>query len=556
MKTLKKIATLILFAGLTISAMSQSLVTGSQDFCEGSVYPIKLEDVVGLGLSAGGGSWAEVTPTDNNVVIDANPSNIFLGIDRRPGTYVFVFTPKNNPCLDNDDRAVVTINIYPLPTAVSHLLILCAGSPFDFDLSSLISQEVLDAYTVSYKDESGDALASSIININTEGEFNYSYHISGNGDDVCVDYADISLAVVAIGVADQVDFTEGLSYCAANLPATVNLNQKLGLSAKDGSWSAASGAPTITKGVVALAGASHGNYVYTYNYEDCDGNAKTKDFTIAISEDLSTSFKDVSQDYCKTMSPVMSVDLMDLLGVGFPNSVGTWSEVSVSSPVDVVDGLFEMSDARSGEYIYRFTVSNAVDLCGVSGLYADVTLNIFDNNETLDGEVQLCKANIESGSSIDLAEFMQSLPVNGTWCDLDGTALSGSTADVSALGLGIYSYKYVFDGGPCGEGSVQLLVVVTDMLTNFKDKTKSYCISDDGSDHIDLDQVLALGNVAGTWENTSNVTNFNNSTNVFNGRDEGLGEYIFTFTAAGDGCGISAGDKVVITIKITDDLAL
>ncbi|MFV0291540.1 MAG: hypothetical protein ACK5IJ_11700 [Mangrovibacterium sp.] len=554
---MKSLQYILVTAALVLGAnqlFAQQEIRGTHNMCEGTVFPLKLDDVVGLGLSGGGGSWAEVSAADNSVVLDNQVSNVFLGVDRIPGTYEFVFTPKGNPCLGDDDRAIATIVIWSKPTPVSHMVILCAGTTLSFDLSTLLKQEVKDSYTIAYKDEAGTSLPSSTVDINAEGEYKYTYHLSAS-DNPCVDQEEIVLNVVAIGVADVVDFTAGLQYCAATLPETVNLNAKLGLTADDGVWVAPEGAPAITNGIVALAGAAHGIYDYTYEYKDCEGASKTKTFTIDIEEDLSTSFNNVTKDYCKTISASGTIDLMDVLGVGFPNSVGVWSEVSASSTVDVADGIFELVDSRLGSYTYRFTVSEAVDLCGVGGLSADVTLNIFDNSEILDGEVQLCASNLESGSSLDLAEYMKNIPAGGSWKKADGTVITGSTADVSSLALGVHLYNYTFNGGPCGDGEAQLIVVVTDMLTNFKDKTKSYCLTDEGADKIDLDQILGVGNVEGTWENTSHATNYNTTSHVFDGKSEGVGTYTFTFTATGEGCGVSIGDKVVITIKVTESLA-
>ena len=118
----------------------------------------------------------------------------------------------------------------------------------------------------------------------------------------------------------------------------------------------------------------------------------------------------------------------------------------------------------------------------------------------------------------------------------------------------MYDYQYVFNSGPCGNGSAKLLVVVTDVLTNFKDKTKAFCLTDHGADQINLVRELGVGNISGTWENTDGATNFNATNRVFDGRTEGVGTYRFTFTAGEDACGISAGDQVVITIEITEDL--
>ncbi|MFV0590680.1 MAG: hypothetical protein ACK5M7_04795 [Draconibacterium sp.] len=544
---------LILGLGSLSTISAQQIISGELELCEGQVLPVKLEDVVGLGLSAGGGSWHEVSEVDSSLIVEENVSNIFLGIDRLPGTYKFLFVPSNNPCLNDDDRALATIQILPTPKPISHFVALCSDQTVDLDLSTLIAKELTDMYPdISYIDGDGNILSSSVIPIDSEGELLFSYKLNSIG--ACVDSAAIILSVISNGIAGSIDFDSSLAFCQSAVPDFLNLNAELGLTGKDGNWEAVAGSPSIVEGIVDLIGATVGDYEYTYKWNDCNDLEQNRSFTISITDDLSPVFVDVEHGVCKTVSTGGFIDLMDIIGVGLPANAGVWTEVSSASPVDVADGIFEIADSRTGKYEYKFTVGNAVELCGIQGNSVVVTLDIYDNSEVLDGEVQLCYANLVSGTMLDLNEFMPGISVGGTWHDTNGAAMSGSTIDEGALGLGVFSYEYSFPSGPCGDGSANLLVVVTDMLTNLKNKTKSYCLTDDGSDSIDLDQILGVGNVPGSWENTSNVSNYDDSSHVFDGKTEGVGTYNFTFTAAEGACGINENDQVIITIIITDDL--
>lgn len=546
----------LLFA-LGSYAQTGVIVTGSYDMCEGEVLPVKLDDIVSLGLSAGGGSWHEVNPADNSV-IEENVSNVFLGINRLPGTYKFIFVPKNNPCMEDEDRAEATINIMEIPKLVNHYITLCSGETINFDLATLISQSLKDEYAITYKDANGNALASSSISIDTEGELFFTYELAAGTSGLCVNKAPIVLSVISDNMAAGLTFDEGLAFCVTAVPQSLNLNEELGLTGKDGTWEATGGAPAVTGGVISLTNVAVGNYVYTYKWTDCSGAEQTNPFTVSITDDLSSDFVDAERDICKTINSNGFIVLLDVIGVGLPANSGVWTvETDVDgTAIDVADGIFEIEDSRVGQYVYRYTVSNAVDLCGIQGKSATVTLNVYDSGEVLDGEVQLCKANLTPGTSLDLTAFMPNMPAGGTWYDLDGTtALAGSSIDAGSLNIGVYSYRYEFASGPCGNGDANLLVVVTDVLTNFKDKTKSYCLTDTGADQIELNTILGIGNIEGTWTNTDNAMNFDNTSNVFNGAAEGLGEYNFTFKATVDGCGVNAGDEVVITIIITDDLA-
>ncbi len=535
-------------------AQTGSTVTGSYEMCEGEVLPVKLDDIVNLGLSAGGGSWNEVDPT-NDAMIEEDVSNVFLGINRLPGTYKFVFVPSNNPCMEDEDRAEATIEILEIPKPLNHYVTLCSGETVNFDLATLIPESLKNNYTISYKDADGNALASSSISIDAEGELTYLYKLGG-ASGLCTDSAYIAISVISDDMAAGLTFDDGLAFCVTAVPESLNLNDELGLTGKSGTWEATGGAPAITAGVIDLSNAVIGDYVYNYKWTDCSGAEQTNPFTVSITDDLSTDFVDAQRDICKTINSNGFIDLMDVIGVGLPVNLGDWTvEAAVDgTAIDVADGIFEIADSRVGQYIYRYTVNNAVELCGIENTSATVTLNVFDSGEVLDGEVQLCRANLTAGTSLDLAGFMQDLPAGGTWYDLDGTALAGSSIDEGDLKSKVNKYNYEFASGPCGNGNAKLLVVVTDVLTNFKDKTKKYCLTDAGADAIDLDAILGVGNIDGTWANDDSATNFNSTTNVFDGAAEGEGEYNFTFTAADEGCGVNAGDKVTIKIIITEDL--
>lgn len=535
-------------------------VEGSTTICDDAVVPVKLDDIVGLALSAGGGSWAEVDPADDSVIAE-NVSNIFLGIDRLPGVYKFIFTPKNNPCMLDDDRAIVTITVVSVPRALNHYVALCEGEPVSLDLTTLLSETVTNSYGVTnikFYDEDDVELASSIVNYTTEGEYHYTYSVPANSAS-CATSAPIAVSVVSYGVSDNIEFNDSVTYCITEMPETVNLHAKLGFTSSVGTWSTTSGLSVSSEGIATLTGASaENNYLFTYSYKNCDNEDKNFPFIISITADLSSSYDaiDDTTQICKTINSAGFVNLMDVIGLDLPNTAGSWHVQKEVSPVDVADGIFEIADARAGEYTYTFKVSNAVDICAIAG-EATVTVNVFDSGEVLDGEVQLCTANMSG--TIDLNEFMPSLPAGGVWSDNETAITDDSAFDISSLTLGVHSLTYTFDAGPCGAAEAQLLVVVSDVITNFKNKTKKYCLTDEGTDAIDLDQVLGVGNIAGTW--TTSAPHFDETTHVFNGREAGINadgtdaSYTFTFTASESGCGVEAGQEVVITIIITEDLS-
>lgn len=561
MKMIKKIvvALAVVLSLTTSSAMAQNVI-GETTICEGRATPLKLDEVAGLALSAGGGYWTEVSAIDN-AIIQERVSNVLVAVDLLPGDYKFIFTPTNNPCMDDADRAVVTIHILPIAKAINHYVVLCDGETISLDLKSLLSPALTAMYSgFEFKDSKGVVLTSSTVSFSTKGDFIYTYSITDAGASDCQSSAKIAINVVSQELGDKLDLPTEVAYCINAVPAAINLNTALGFSGKEGVWAATGSAPAPVGGIVSFPTPEIGDYAYTYTYTNCSGTSVTLPFTIKITDDLTSDFVDGSTEVCKTIASNGFIDLMSVLGVNLPETAGSWRVVQEASPVDVADGIFEMAEARVGTYVYRFEVSNAADdLCAIANGAAEVTIKISDSGEVLDGEVQLCKANL-SGVTLNMNEFMRSLPSGGTWYDVDGTTvINGDAFDVSGLNLGVYSYTYKFDGGTCGEGEASLLVVVTDMLTNFKDKTVKFCLTDDGADAIDLDQLLAIGGISGVWTATadSNATTQNptlDANNVFNGRDAGVGIYYFEFKSSEDACGIQIDDTSMITVIITEDL--
>jgi hypothetical protein len=550
----------MLFVALLTSSVvfAQDVVKGSLDVCGYNVHPIDLsEDVVGLGLSAGGGKWYKVSNPDSyeseltelNVV-----SNILLAIDLQPGEYYYVFVPDNNPCLDDKDRAIATINILESPESISHTIALCSDEELDFDLASLVSPLLKEKYpSMKFKDEGGKELASSTIAIagNDSGEMIYTYHL-GNATASCTDMAHIVLNVMRDGTAEGVVREDKLAFCMNAVPKKLNLNKEFGITMTGGSWSTEGTAPAPNGGVIDLSAVTAPvNFVYKYSYSGGSCGAAGEDvYTIVITDNLSDHFKDASREICKAANPNGHVDLMGILGVDIPNSVGIWTEGHVESPVDVADGYFELADSRAGTYEYTFTVSNsATNLCGITGESAKVTLHIFDNGEVLDAEIQVCSSR---EGNINLAEYMPNLPSSGSW-DGGKIAVSDGSIAASDLQMGVNMFSYTFDGGACSSGTAMLYVTVTDEITSFTDKTLTYCLTDKGADAIDLDQKLGVF-VSGSWSGDQTSTVNWKDGNVFDGRAAGVGEYVFTFKADADSCNINSGDSVTITIKITEDL--
>lgn len=542
-------------------------VTKDTTYCNKDAAVIRLgEDVLGIATSAGGGVWneLEVNGTDTTIVA-TNVSSLFIALNRMPGVYYFEFTAKNNPCMPDGDKALAKITIVENPLSSNVTLLLC-DEAITLNLINYLAPALSDL-TIEFKDEAGTVLTGGTYNVTAdfEGDINFSYTIQDAGY-VCNTAANLTVIVERNVDVSTLPTSDTLNLCQTAIPNQVSLSEILdyyipGAWANDAaSTEGVTTAPTPVADVITLADlditALPAKLVYTLTPSGTCYSGYNPTAVIVITDDLEVSFENVEYDACKTSSPVGYIDLMSLLDVDLPVRSGEWFMVShpEGSAVDIQDGVFEFKDSRVGQYVCNFIISNAATMCGLTGDTAQVTLNIFDSSEALDGEVQLCAA---ATGTLTLSDYIVGLPATGVeWAvgvTSTGTPVVGGSVDVSNLSVGVHAYTYSYAAGPCANAEGVLYVTVADEITNFSDKTIKYCLTDNGSDAIDLNQVLGVFGLAGTWSNDDAAVNFADP--IFDGRAEGVGTYKFTFTAGEDYCSITTGDTVTITVIITEDLA-
>lgn len=555
-------------------AIAQNTVTGTTTVCDTDVRPMKLgEDVVGISLTPTGGTWAEVQPVaPYNAVIENNVSNVFVGIDRQPGKYAFVYTANNNVCMANGDKAIAIIEVLETPKPVNIRVVLCPNETKNVDLNNYISSTLKAKYPsgIVFKNSSGTEIANGIFNITSSfaGVADASYEVSGLTASGCTSSSTINIAVIRDGGSVAGNLSGEKNFCLTAMPSSINLSSELGLAA-NGQWATDGTSLAITtNGIVDLSNVTTAG-VHKYKFtadgtSSCIAAGTLATYTISILEDMSTLItSEGSTTLCKTENPTMRVNLQSLLNISIPANAGEWT-ADASNPantVDVTDGYFEVANAPlAGTYTYKIKVSNAISLCGLENKEGTVKIILEEGGRLVDEEVQICSDNIPT--SLDLSAQISGIQTNTTtWYQADGTTeIPTGKIDPSQLG-GVGTYKYIYKTGSSSgcksEGSLH--ITIEDQITNLKDKTISYCLTDEGSDAIDLDVVLGVVGVPGTWTTAVTGANYNATTHVFNGRAEaGSGPYpktyTFTFTAdSSAGCGL-AGKKATVTVKITDQL--
>lgn len=554
-----------------VVAQSPKTIKKELKVCDTNTRPFSLgERVVGIKLTPRGGSWAEVDPTDTsyNTVIKEGVSNVFVAIDRQPGVYAFVYTAKNNYCMENGDRAVAIVEIVETPKPVHINIVLCPGDTKNINLNDYISSTLKAKYPngIVYEDSNGIALANGVLPISStfEGTTTASYKINELRSN-CNAEATISLNVVRSKEdISSKDLVGEKMFCISALPSSINLNNELGL-AGNGTWTAEGTALAVNNGVVDLSGATEGTHKYKFTFDSsnsCIATGTEANYTLTILKDMTTVIKSEGKlDICKIRNPERKIALQSILNISIPIKAGEWSPNAGNPPnaVDVSDGYFEVANAPEGTYTYTYRISNALDLCGLVNKEATVKIIIENGGRLFDGEVQICSTNVPT--SLDLSTYVAGVEkAKTTWYEFDGTTeISTGSIDPSKLKVGTHKYVYKTGSTECkSEGT--LYVTIQDRLTNFTNKEVAYCLTDFGADAINLKEILGVAGVPGTWTSSVTGVNYDTTTQIFNGKAEaektGVYPQSFTFTFTADstaGCGL-AGETATITVKITDTL--
>lgn len=555
---------ILLFFTISV-AVAQQTITKEIKVCDTDVRPINLgEDVIGISLTPRGGTWAEVKPeSPYTTVIKNNVSNIFVAIDRQPGKYAFVYTAKNNVCMTNGDKAIAIIEILETPKPIHINVALCEGETKDLNLNNYVSNTLKTKYPtgITFKNSNGNTLVGGILPISAtfQGTDTATYTIAALTANACNTKATITLDVTRTKeTINTKDLTGEKTFCISALPPNLNLNNELGI-AGNGTWSATSTTIPINNGIIDFTGATIGthNYIFTFDgTSPCIPAGTEANFVVNIMEDMTTLIAtEGSLNICKTRNPQRKIELQSILNISIPINAGEWTPDAgnPSNSVDVTNGYFEIEDAPIGTYIYKFRISNAIDLCGLENREGTVKIILEDGGNFFDGEVQICSANVPT--ELDLSTYVSGLSgYTVEWYQFDGTTvIPTGKINPSQLAVGTHKYVYKTGAADCKSEGV-LYVTIEDVITNFTNKEVSYCLTDDGADAINLKEVLGVAGVPGNWTTTVTGPNYNATTQVFNGKTQGKGTYTFTFTAdTTAGCGL-AGRTATVTVKITDTL--
>ncbi len=134
----------------------------------------------------------------------------------------------------------------------------------------------------------------------------------------------------------------------------------------------------------------------------------------------------------------------------------------------------------------------------------------------------------------------------GTWTDVDGAGLFGTSFSPLIAGAGVYNFIYVVTGvSPCVDDSATVTVTVsTFAFAGLAGANLSACILEDT---VDVSTGLLLaGDSGGTWMDDDATGQLNGT--IFNPSAAGIGSYNFTYVVLGTGA--CANDSTTVTVDV------
>lgn len=556
-------------------------------------------DVVGIVLNLEGGDWYEVDKAGNSLGMT---SNLFLLTGKPVGEYYFKYVATNNVCLPTGESKIACVVIVEAPKDFSHEVFSCVGETPSLDLSKIVSPTLdVTGYALDGTYPTGVSITGSSISMDSyEGTIYVTYSVNdptdldGTGNDAtCATSATITLEVKR---GEEPKFVAGsVTYCPETAPNKINLAQLAGITAyENAEWTIKSDPSSSTapfnnvslNGSVATFGSTPpalGNYVFTYAWkgytpaEESCYPEDSQDFTVIITDQTITLPTDPFDNICKALNPNRIYNLTkEGLGLILPESAGKWIPTPADSlptgateaypagyAVDVVDGQFEVANAKVGVYYYTFIASEVASYCGLSG-NTTLKLTVGDNSSSaFDGRVQLCMGDLETATgNLTLSEFVMGMPEGATWSAPTGATIVGTNldevayADLNTLGVGTYEFGFTYNSAGCTEnGAGSLYVTVTNNLAISDNIVLSFCRPDMPAE-INLKQVIGA-DLTGVWTVAVDITPATLSTDgIFKENatvGDGAKEYVLTFTPDGSSTCITADDVITVTIKVDDD---
>jgi hypothetical protein len=517
--------------------------------------------------------------TDGNInpVPGTTVSGVFNPTGRPAGIYEFVYVSDvANFCgMGLGEKSIVRLYLVPELVGSAILSNICAGEAFDVKLADYLPYEIKNfvdsaGWQVQFYDSKTNApLSVSAASLANLGLHNYYYKIDDSGVGsfsgkymfgirqipqsspayfkheplyACADSGHLTHTVKIRDSIMLVQDTVKVTFCTQSLMSVpesrdrfvVNLSNILGINGKDGSWTTNHSQPLQV--ILSTDGYAKINMTYVsvgmtefffyYNFKNCGGSNDTATVHVNFTDDLSSVIVSDTGTICRNLG-TGTLDLGLFFGFSVPNTAGVWMDIykknTVGIDYEILSGSIDLSELKVGslyEYQYRVHPSS-LDLCqtgvGYNDILADYYLKVRDV-EVLSGSAQICRSLFNSGTYINLYDYVPGLgnpnlvdPSEVTWTAPDGTHIPA--ADVTNYRLQgtanknkdtILNFSFVY-ANDCGRAPGNLYIGFLDSIPHGTNRVLQLCYTDDYAKYVNLFQVLGYAGLKGTFELESTV---------------------------------------------------
>ncbi|MCC6599398.1 MAG: gliding motility-associated C-terminal domain-containing protein [Crocinitomicaceae bacterium] len=365
-----------------------------------------------------GGTWFNSSNTP--------VTGIFDPLTNSPGVYRY-HVDGATPCVDQDAFLTITI-VSTNPSGADNSISLCSSDP-PFNLFSQLGGSPIAGGTWynSQNQAIGDTFDPGM---QPSGIYTYIFPNVGcfpTGANLTISITPLPNA----GLDQQIPICENAG--------TFSLIPGQGATA-GGTWSY--GGQTINSSVSVPSSGSY-NYTYTVTSPECPSDQATVTLAVAAMPSVPP---DLSELLCANDSPINLADYY----IGVPQL--TFSDSNGTA----ISSLFDPGSQPQGVYTVTNTSGNVCP--PVSGTFTITIEQPY--SEDMDILASVC----ETDGMIDLNEYLPGIdPMNGTWTDEDGSAVSNT---VSLWEPGNLNYFFITNAGAVCEPNTIWLSVQVDQQPN------------------------------------------------------------------------------------------
>jgi hypothetical protein len=233
-------------------------------------------------------------------------------------------------------------------------------------------------------------------------------------------------------------------------------------------------------------------------------------------------------------------------------AVGTWSLISGSGTIaNPLDPTTTATGLSVGQNVFQWTIDNGP--CGI--LTDQITIWVYDPNAPVASAGQDQTICLPANSAV-LAANTPTAPATGTWTVINGTGSFGNTSSpsttVSGLSLGVNTFRWTINNGPCTNpiSSDDVVITVYPASQPAVSAGTDQTLCNTGvplSTALSGSSFTAPG--SGLWTVVNGTGVFGNaasSSTTVSGLSAGVNT--FQWTVSNGGCTSPQSDQVVVTV--------